>query len=167
MLRPGVPVQVRPCDFPGGDLEARRISVQQEMRFGSIVIGSDVTSHLIQAGLSGTEWSLVLAVIQQMSRKGEMAIFVSLREFHELVGLAQEAIRKGLKTLREKNILIRHEAPSFTTPASWSFNDDWQSWVTSTSGSVLRQHTPPPQHTESPMPEQRRVLSEHTVFASA
>jgi hypothetical protein len=50
---------------------------------------------MIQSGLSGTEWSLVLAVIQQMSCKGETTTFLSLREFHELVRLDQEAIRKG------------------------------------------------------------------------
>ncbi len=34
---------------------------------GSLEIGNAVLSHLIRASLSGTEWSLALAVIQQMS----------------------------------------------------------------------------------------------------
>ncbi len=134
----------------------------------SLEIGNEVLSHLMRAALSGTEWSLILAVIQQMSCRDEKAISISLREFHELVGLDQEAIRKGLKTLREKNILVRHKPSSFTTPASWSFNEDWQSWVTPASKRPPRQHTPPPTHTESPSPAQRGVLSEHTVsFSSA
>ncbi len=132
----------------------------------SLEIGSDVVSRLIQAGLSGTEWSLALAVLQQVNCRGEKAVSISLREFHELIGLDQEAIRKGLKTLREKNLLVRNEPPSFTMPASWSFNEDWQSWVTPASKRVLRQHTPPPTHTESPSPAQRGVLSEHTVSFS-
>ncbi len=143
------------------------MSAQQNMCLGSVVIRNDVMSHVIQAGLSGTEWSLVLAVIQRMSCKGETAIFVSLREFHELVGLDQEAIRKGLKTLRDRNILVQQEPPSFTSPASWSFNEDWKSWVPSGSRRVLFQHTPPQQHTGSAMPAQRGVLSEHTVFFSS
>lgn len=93
---------------------------------GSLEIRSDVLSHLMHAGLSGTEWSLALAVIQQMSRRGEKAVLVSLREFHQLVRLDQEAIRKGLKTLRERTILLQDEPPSFTKPAKWSFNEDWE-----------------------------------------
>ncbi len=110
----------------------------------SIEIGNDVLSHLIQGGLSGTEWSLTLAVFRQLRCRGGKAVSVSLREFHDLVGLDEESIRKGLKTLRERNILVQHEPPSFTKPANWSFNEDWQSWTPSGSRGVLRQHTPPP-----------------------
>jgi len=135
-------------------------------RCGSLEIGNDVLRHLMQAGLSGTEWSLVLAVIQQMKCGSQNPVVISLSEFRELVRLDQEAIRKGLKILRERKILVQNEPPSFTKPASWSFNEDFGSWVPSDSKRVLCQHTPTVQHTESPTPAQRRVLSQHTVSIS-
>jgi hypothetical protein len=121
---------------------------------------------LIKAGLSGTEWSLTFAVIQQLKCRGGNPISISLREFHDLVNLDEESIRKGLKTLRERDILVQHNPPSFTKPATWSFNEKWQSWTPSGSRRVLFQHTPPQQHTGSPTPAQRGVLSEHTVSFS-
>ncbi len=139
---------------------------QQVERCPSIEIGNDVLSQLIQAGLSGTEWSLTIAVFQQLRCRGNKAVSVSLREFHDLLGLDEESIRKGLKTLRERNFLVQHEPPSFTKPASWSFNEDWQSWTPSGSRRVLRQHTPPLHHTESPIAAQRGVRSQHTVSFS-
>ncbi len=139
---------------------------QQSERCFSLEIQNDVLSQLILAGLSGTEWSLTLAVIQQARCRGGCAVSISLREFHDLVNLDEESIRKGLKTLRDRNILVQHEPPSFTKAASWCFNADWRSWDSSSSKGVLRQHTPPPQHTESPIPAQRGVLSQHTVSFS-
>ncbi len=139
---------------------------QQVDRCPSPEIGNDVMSQLIRSGLSGTEWSLTFAVIQQARTWSTSAVSISLREFQDLVGLDEESIRKGLKTLRDRNILIQHEPPSFTKPASWRFNDDWRSWVSSRSRGVLCQHTPP-QHKESPTPAQRGVLSQHTVSISA
>ena len=46
---------------------------QQTERCPSLEIGNDVLSQLIQAGLSGTEWSLTFAVIQQARYRGECA----------------------------------------------------------------------------------------------
>ncbi len=140
---------------------------QQAERGPFVEIGNDVMSQLIQAGLSGTEWSLTFAVIQRLRCRGGNAVSISLLEFHDLVRLDEEAIRKGLKTLRERNILVQQEPPSFIKPASWSFNENWQSWAPSGSRRVLFQHTPPQQHTESPIPAQRGVLSQHTVSLSA
>ncbi len=116
---------------------------QQAELCPSLEIGNDVLSQLIQAGLSGTEWSLTFSVIQQLKCRGGRAVSISLREFRDLVGLDEEPIRKGLKTLRERNILVQQVPPSFTKPASWSFNEEWQSWTPSGSRRVLRQHTPP------------------------
>ncbi len=130
---------------------------------GLLEIGTEVLTHLMRAGLSGTEWSLTFAVIQRAKSRGGMAVTISLREFRDLVGLDQEAIRKGLRTLRDRNILVRHETPTFTKPASWEFNEDWQSWTPSGSRGVLRQHTPLQQHAESPTPARRGVLSQHTL----
>ena len=139
---------------------------RQAERCSSLEIQNDVLSQLILAGLSGTHWSLTFAVIQQARVRGECAVSISLREFHDLVNLDEESIHKGLKTLRDRNILVQHEPPSFTKAASWCFNDNWRSWDSSRSKGVLRQHTPPPRRTESPMPAQRGVLSRHTVFFS-
>ena len=139
---------------------------QQIERCLSVEIQNDVLSRLIHAGLSGTEWSLTFAVIHQLKCRDGKAVSISLREFHDLVNLDEESIRKGLKTLRDRSILIQHEPPSFTKAASWCFNDNWRSWDSSCSMGVLRQHTPPRQHTESPIPAQRGVLSEHTVSFS-
>ncbi len=130
---------------------------------GLLEIGTEVLTHLMRAGLSGTEWSLIFAVIQRAKCGGGMAVIISLREFRDLVGLDQEAIRKALRTLRDRNILVRHDTPTFTKPASWEFNEDWQSWAPSGTRRVLSQHTPFQQHTESPTPAQRGVLSQHTV----
>jgi hypothetical protein len=132
--------------------------LQQKMEPGSLQIPNRVLKHLFQAGLSGTEWALVLAVIQKTCNGNESVLFISLREFKELVGLDQEAIRKGLKNLRSRNILVREDSPSFHTSASWRFNADGESW-----NRVLYQHTPPGQHTESPTPAQGGVLCEHTL----
>ena len=73
----------------------------QDGRGESLEIRNDVLDHLMQAGLSGTECSLALVVIQALSRHGKTEVPISLREFHGLVRLDQEAIRKGIKTLRE------------------------------------------------------------------
>ncbi len=99
------------------------IPSQQLERCPSIEIGNDALSHLIQAGLSGTGWSLTFAGIQQLRCRGGRVVSISLREFRDLVGLDEESIRKELKTLRERNILVQHEPPSFTKPARWSFNE--------------------------------------------
>ena len=100
---------------------------QQTERCPSLEIGNDVLSQLIRASLSGTEWSLTFAVIQQLKCRGGNPVSISLSEFHDLVNLDEESIRKGLKTLRERNILVQHNPPSFTKPATWSFNEKWQS----------------------------------------
>ncbi len=134
---------------------------------GLFEIGTEVLTHLMRAGLSGTEWSLIFTVIQRAKCGGGMAVTISLREFRDLVGLDQEAIRKGLRTLRDRNILVRHDTPTFTKPASWEFNEDWKSWTPSGSRRVLSQHTPFQQHTESPTPAQRGVLSRHTLSSSS
>jgi hypothetical protein len=132
--------------------------LEQKTEAGSLQIPNQVLKHLFQAGLSGTEWALVLAVIQKTCNRNESVPYISLREFHDLVALDQEAIRKGLKNLRSRNILVQQDPPSFHKPASWRFNADWESW-----NRVLCQHTPPHQHTESPTPAQGGVLREHTL----
>ncbi len=133
---------------------------------GSLEIANDVLSHLMQAGLSGTEWCVAFAVLQKTSSGGERTVSISLRRFCELVCLDQETIRKGLKTLRERNILVRNEPPSFIRPASWSFNENWATWISLESGRVPCQNTPLPQHTECHAPAQGTVLQQHTVSVS-
>ncbi len=69
------------------------MAVQQAERCPSLEIGNDVLSQLIQAGLSGTEWTLTFAVIQQLGCRGGNAVSISLREFRNLVGMDRESIR--------------------------------------------------------------------------
>ena len=117
-------------------------------------IPSEVLTHLIKAGLSGTEWAVVLAILQETTSQKAKTVFISLQEFHELVGLDEEAIRKGLKNLRSRNILIQESIPSFHRSASWRFNFDRASW-----NRVLRRHAPLRQHTVT---AQGGVVREHT-----
>jgi hypothetical protein len=131
---------------------------QEDLRIQNVVL-----KQLMKAGLSGTEWVLVLAVIQRENTQDENVVSISLREFHELVCVDQEAIRKGLKSLRRKNILVQEESPSFRQSARWSFNADCGTWVPANSKRVPCQHTLPQQHTESPTPAQGTVLHEHTL----
>ena len=132
--------------------------LQQKIEPGYLQIPNQILKHLFQACLSGTEWALVLAVIQETCNRNESVLFISLREFHELVALDQEAIRKGLKNLRSRNILVQEDSPSFHQSASWRFNAHWESW-----NRILCQHAPLQQHTESPTPAQGGVLHEHTL----
>ncbi len=135
---------------------------QQAEPSASLEILSDVLSQLIRAGLSGTEWSLTFAVIQQARYRGGCAVSISLREFHDLVNLDEESIRKGLKTLRDRNILLQHEPPSFTKAASWCFNDNWQSWDSSSSRRVLA-HSPSATHGESYASTEESPIAAHCV----
>jgi hypothetical protein len=127
---------------------------QQNAEPGFLQIPSEVLKHLFRAGLSGTEWTLALAVLQETTSRNEKVLFISLREFHELVGLDQEAIRKGLKNLRSRSILCQESLSSFHRSASWRINLDWASWHR-----VLHQHTPQRQHTVEP---REGVLRERT-----
>ena len=138
--------------------EAPAATEQEDLR-----VRNTVLKQLMKAGLSGTEWTLVLAVIQAACNQNKPVVSISLREFHELVCLDQEAVRKGLQALRKRNILVLETAPSFRQSSGWRFNADCDSWVPSNSRRLPCQHTLPPQHTESPTPAQGRVLHEHTL----
>ena len=138
--------------------EAPGATEQEDLR-----IRNKVLKQLMKAGLSGTEWALVLAVIQAACNQNKPVVSISLREFHELVCLNQEAVRKGLQALRKRNILVLETAPSFRRSSGWRLNADCDSWAPSNSRRLPCQHTLPQQHTESPAPAQERVLHEHTL----
>ncbi len=72
---------------------------QQAEHYPSLEIGNDVLGQLIQAGLSGTEWGLTFAIIQQLRYRGGNSVSISLRQFHDLVGLDEESIRRRLNYL--------------------------------------------------------------------
>ena len=74
--------------------------LQQKTEPGYLQISNQILKHLFQACLSGTEWALVLAVIQETCNRNGSVPFISRREFHELVALDQEAMRTGFLQTR-------------------------------------------------------------------
>lgn len=101
---------------------------------GNRQIANDVFAALMTAELSGSEFRIVMAVINKTWGYGKESDCISTSQFKEMTGLAERTIKESIKILKEKRVLFY--APSNTRVRCGSpineflFNKHHDTWKT-------------------------------------
>lgn len=103
---------------------------QKELGHIQIATGepsNDVLSALGSAQLSGVEYQIVIYVLRKTWGYGKKECWISLQQFVDFTGRTDAGIHKGVRGLRERNIVHTREVKG--KPTIYSFNKDFKSWV--------------------------------------
>ena len=95
---------------------------------GHLRIANEVWDHLLKAGLTGAEWDVLGVVLKKTWGWNQKEAAISLKQFCSFTARDGESIRCALSALKDRKLLIQINAATFTTPACWRFNKDWESW---------------------------------------
>ncbi len=104
-------------------------SPQTDLGFIQIATGSpanDVLSALGSAQLSGVEYQIVIYILRKTWGYGKKESWISLQQFVDFTGRTDAGIHKGVRGLRERNIVHTSEVKG--KPTIYSFNKDFRSW---------------------------------------
>lgn len=109
-----------------------KINPQREN--GNRQIANDVFQALMSAELSGSEFRIVMAVINNTWGYGKKSDCIAISRFIEMTNLAERTIKKAIKTLKEarvlicapSNIRVHHGSPM----NEFLFNKHYDTWKT-------------------------------------
>lgn len=109
-----------------------KINPQREN--GNRQIANDVFQALMSAELSGSEFRIVMAVINNTWGYGKESDCIAISRFIEMTNLAERTIKKAIKTLKEarvlvcapSNIRVHHGSPM----NEFLFNKHYDTWKT-------------------------------------
>jgi phage replication O-like protein O len=101
-----------------------------QLENGHLKIANEVWEHLMSAGLTGSELSLVMAVIRKTWGWKRMQQPISLSEFCALTNQPERTTAHSLESLISKKLLLQVKGGGRGNPSKWSFNKDWESWET-------------------------------------
>lgn len=101
---------------------------------GNRQIANDVFQALMSAELSGSEFRIVMAVINNTWGYGKESDCIAISRFIEMTNLAERTIKKAIKTLKEarvlvcapSNIRVHHGSPM----NEFLFNKHYDMWKT-------------------------------------
>src|SRR5688572_30304718 len=101
-----------------------------QLEQGHVRIANEVLEHLVQAGLSGTEWALVMVVIRETWGWRRKVAPISQSTFARALGREVLAYchRLTLRRLCEKQILISTPGTGKNS-VKWQVNKDWEKWI--------------------------------------
>jgi phage replication O-like protein O len=101
-----------------------------QLENGHLRIAHEVWEHLMRGGFTGTELSLVMAVIRQTWGWKKKEAEISLGEFRELTDQSESTAARVLNALLAKRVLVYSKGGGRGIKSKWSFNKDWETWQT-------------------------------------
>src|SRR5512136_1294680 len=93
-----------------------------QLENGHLKIANEVWDHLMSAGLTGSEFQVILAVIRRTWGWQRKETEISLAEFRRMTGHPERTAARCLVSLQEKNVLSRIRGGGKGRPSTWSFN---------------------------------------------
>jgi len=109
----------------------------------SAFIPNGMLGRLAQAGLSGTEYSVILAILRLTLgwKDKHSGDYIPISKLRKLTGRSDKGIRDALRSLQAKKILDNLEEPTFRKPAKWRVKDH-QDWMLRGENSTTPENTP-------------------------
>ncbi len=110
-----------------------------------VKFSKELFDALLLSPMPATHKEVVLVIIRRTyGHHGRKEAPISHTLIRKMTGRADSGIRKALVTLEAEGVLVKVAGPTFTQPAIWKLNKDYERWgrwsVGSATVMALRQH---------------------------
>lgn len=89
-------------------------------------IATDVLNALIRQGLTGSEWAVIMVVIDKTYGFGKLSDQISLTQFQKATGISRQGIMKAIKSLGNQRCLVGNHS---CLPTEYLFNKHYDTWI--------------------------------------
>ena len=124
-IGPAVPVPP-----PPQEPKAPQPGASPQLENGYLRIAHEVWAQLMQAGLSGPELSLIMAVIRQTWGWKRKKAEISIAELRQMTSQPKSTTTRVLRVLVLRKILIISKGGGRGVRSEWAFNKNWKAWLT-------------------------------------